>query len=236
MGGLESKNPQSDHRSGLIMRSINVADRPGGLKILCLGAHCDDIEIGCGGAILRLIKEREIQQLYWVVFTSSEERSVEAKMSAEQFLQGCMNKEIMIKKFKDAFLPYEAPLVKELFEELKPFDPDVIFTHCQHDRHQDHRIICELTWNTFRNHLILEYEIPKYEGDLGHPNCFVALEEQVARKKVDVILNSFQSQTRKQWFDRDTFFALMRIRGIESGSQAKYAEGFHVRKAVMQWS
>ena len=214
------------------MLSVNFADRPGGLKILCLGAHCDDIEIGCGGTLMQLAKEHEIQHLKWIVFTSSDERSAEGRKSAEYFAQKCKEKEIIIKKFKDGFLPYEGEQVKNLFEELKPFNPDLIFTHCRHDLHQDHRTVCELTWNTFRNHLILEYEIPKYEGDLGSPNWFVKIDEDTAEKKVGIIIDCFQSQAGKQWFDKETFFALMRIRGIESASSTKYAEGFYVRKLV----
>jgi LmbE family N-acetylglucosaminyl deacetylase len=215
------------------MLSVKFADKPGGLKILCLGAHCDDIEIGCGGTIMRLVKECSVRHLKWFVFTSTDERAAEAKRSADHFVQGCKEKEIVIKKFKDGFLPYEGLQLKNLFEEIKPFDPDIIFTHYRHDLHQDHRTVCELTWNTFRNHLIFEYEIPKYDGDLGNPNCYVTLNEEVAREKVDVITDCFPSQAGKQWFDKETFFSLMRIRGIESASPTKYAEGFYVRKSVI---
>ena len=214
------------------MLSVNFADQKDGLKILCLGAHCDDIEIGCGGTILRLANENKVQHLKWVVFTSSTERGAEAKTSAEYFVQGIKKKEIIIEKFKDTCLPYEAEQIKVLFEELKPFNPDIIFTHCRHDLHQDHRTVCELTWNTFRNNLILEYEIPKYDGDLGSPNCFVTMEKEVAEKKVKVIMDCFKSQASKQWFDKETFFSLMRIRGIESASPTRYAEGFYARKLV----
>jgi len=215
------------------MLSVKFADKPDGLKILCLGAHCDDIEIGCGGTIMRLVKEHVVQHLKWFVFTSSEERAVEAKNSAEHFVHGCKEKDIVIKKFKDGFLPHEASQLKNLFEEIKPFNPDIIFTHYRHDLHQDHRTVCELTWNTFRNHLILEYEIPKYDGDLGNPNSYVILNEEIIREKVNVITNCFRSQAGKQWFDKETFYSLMRIRGIESASPTKYAEGFYVRKSVI---
>jgi LmbE family N-acetylglucosaminyl deacetylase len=215
------------------MLSVNFADRTGGLKILCLGAHCDDIEIGCGGTIIRLVEEYEIRQLKWIVFTSSEERADEARRSAESFMKECKEKEIIIKKFKDGFLPYEAEKIKNLFEELKAFDPDIIFTHYRNDLHQDHRTICELTWNTFRTHQIFEYEIPKYDGDLSSPNFFVTLNKEVAKSKVDIITKCFQSQAGKQWFDKDTFFAMMRIRGIESASPTKFAEGFYVRKSIL---
>jgi len=215
------------------MLSVNFADRAGGLKILCLGAHCDDIEIGCGGTIMRFTEEYEVKQLKWIVFTSSEERAEEARRSAESFMKECKEKEIVIRKFKDGFLPYEAEKIKNLFEELKSFDPDIIFTHYRNDMHQDHRTICELTWNTFRNHQIFEYEIPKYDGDLGSPNFFVTLKKEVAKRKVDIIIECFQSQAGKQWFDKDTFFAMMRIRGIESASPTKFAEGFYVRKLII---
>jgi LmbE family N-acetylglucosaminyl deacetylase len=215
------------------MLSVKFADKPGGLKILCLGAHCDDIEIGCGGAIMRLVKEHVVHHLKWFVFTSSEERAAEAKKSAEHFVKGCTEKDIVIKKFKDGFLPYEASQLKNLFEEIKPFNPDIIFTHYRHDLHQDHRTVCELTWNTFRNHLILEYEIPKFDGDLGNPNCYITLSEEVSREKVKVITDCFKSQAGKQWFDKETFCSLMRIRGIESASPTRYAEGFYVRKSVL---
>jgi LmbE family N-acetylglucosaminyl deacetylase len=214
------------------MLSVNFADRQEGLNVLCLGAHCDDIEIGCGGTVLRLANENKVRHLKWVVFTSSAEREAEARTSAEYFTRGCNKKEIIIETFKDGFLPYHAEKVKNLFEQLKPFNPDIIFTHCRHDLHQDHRTICELTWNTFRNHLILEYEIPKYDGDLGSPNYFVTIEQEVAEKKVKVIMDCFNSQASKQWFDKETFFSLMRIRGIESASPTKYAEGFYARKLL----
>jgi len=215
------------------MLHLNFASRPNGLKILCLGAHCDDIEIGCGGTLLRLTNEYTIQNLKWLVFTSNKERSAEAMLSAEHFVQQCKEKEIIIKNFKDGHLPFEAEQIKNFIEGFKSFDPDIIFTHYRHDLHQDHRTICELTWNTFRNHLIFEYEIPKYDGDLGSPNWFVTIGTEVAQKKVQTITSCFQSQVGKQWFDNETFFSLMRIRGVEAASPTKYAEGFYVRKAVI---
>ena len=210
-----------------------LADRAEGLRILYLGAHCDDIEIGCGGTIMRMSEEYTTQQVKWLVFTSTDTRAVEARTSAEYFLQKCKKKEIVIKNFRDGFLPYEAEAVKHVFEELKSFQPDIVFTHCRHDMHQDHRVVCELTWNTFRDHLIFEYEIPKYEGDLGSPNCFVPLEETVAEKKVQAIVDNYGSQASKQWFDKETFFSIMRIRGLESASKTRYAEAFYVRKFIL---
>jgi len=204
------------------------------LKVLCLGAHCDDIEIGCGGTLLRLAEEYSSIKIKWVVFTSTPQRESEARRSAEQFLQRVSRKEIDVKDFDDCVLPFQGERVKLLFERMKDFQPDIIFTHCLHDRHQDHRFICELTWNTFRNHLIFEYEIPKYEGDLEQPNFFVVLDPELAKRKSEMIVNYFPSQNNKQWFDQETFLALMRLRGIECASTTKYAEAFYVKKLVWQ--
>ena len=201
------------------------------LNLLCIGAHCDDIEIGCGGTILKLISEKEVAAVKWVVFTSTEERAAEAKDSADQFLQNVQNKEVIIHNYKDGFLPYLGYEVKSSFEELKKdFTPDVILTHYRNDRHQDHRLISDLTWNTYRNHFILEYEIPKYDGDLGNPNFFVPLSRELVDKKIDILHESFKSQTAKHWFDRETFLSLIRIRGLEAASPSNYAEAFHARK------
>jgi LmbE family N-acetylglucosaminyl deacetylase len=205
------------------------------VKILCLGAHCDDIEIGCGGTLLKFIDQCRSVEFHWVVFTSISERKVEALASAELFLKNVREKKIVIESFRDGFLPYYGERIKEYFETLKnQFSPDVIFTHYRNDLHQDHRLICELTWNTFRNHLILEYEIPKYDGDLGMPNIFVHLQESHYQEKIKNILKSYTSQNVKAWFTEDTFLALMRIRGVESCSQTGYAEAFHCRKLCLE--
>lgn len=202
------------------------------LRVLFLGAHCDDIEIGCGGTIMRLCKEYKHLNVQWVVFTSTTERMVEAKRCAAHFLEPVKNKEIKVLNFLDGYLPAEAVSIKNYFEELKSFKPDIIFTHYRHDLHQDHRLICELTWNTFRNHLVFEYEIPKYDGDLGNPNFFVTLDQGIAERKADALMKYFHSQASKHWFDRETFFSLMRIRGLQSACQDRYAEAFYVRKAT----
>jgi len=204
-----------------------------GLKLLFLGAHCDDIEIGCGGTILRLMMEQKINEIYWVVFTSTPERKKEAFNSASYFLSTVASKQIEVKELKDGFLPYQGMEVKNYFEEMKGFNPDVIFTHCRGDLHQDHRMINELTWNTFRNHLIVEYEIPKYDADLTHPNFFVPLEEEVVKKKIHGLQTNFTSQTGKHWFDEVTFTSLLRLRGLECASVTTFAEAFHVRKLTM---
>lgn len=202
-----------------------------GLKLLFLGAHCDDIEIGCGGTVLRLAAEYPVEQVKWIVFTSTEERRREAEESAGSFLKDVPHRDITIAKFSDSLLPHQAADVKTFFEEIKKaFSPDVVFTHYRNDLHQDHRLINELTWNTFRNHLILEYEIQKYDGDLGNPSFFVPIDEEKAQRKVTAILEHFASQRSKHWFDRETFMSLMRIRGMESAS--RYAEAFYLRKAI----
>jgi LmbE family N-acetylglucosaminyl deacetylase len=207
-------------------------DRP--LKILCLAAHSDDIEIGCGGSLLRLLECCNDVHVDWVVLGSNGERTVEAQKSAERFLGKARSKNIIIKGFKDSFFPYVGAEIKSYFEELKSFgSPDIIFTHFRHDLHQDHRLISELTWNTWRNHLILEYEIVKYDGDLGSPNFFIHLSKDVCNKKIDIILKSFNTQLHRDWFTRDAFLAIMRIRGIESRSPEGFAEGFYCRKAVL---
>ena len=203
-------------------------------RVLCLGAHSDDIEIGCGGTVLSLINGSDKIEFYWMVLSSNPERAKEAKRSARSFLRKARTKTIVVKSFRDGFLPYIGAPVKECFEELKKaFVPDVIFTHSRHDLHQDHRLICELTWNTFRNHLILEYEIPKYDADLGSPNFFVPLNKSICRRKVQGLMRNFGTQRDKRWFSEDLFHGLMRLRGMEAASPTCHAEAFHCRKMVL---
>lgn len=203
-------------------------------RILCIGSHSDDIEIGCGGTILRMLAEKRQIEVFWVILSDRGDSSEEAVRSAEVFLREARDKKIVIKNFRDAFFPYCGLEIKEYFEELKQkVSPDVVFTHRREDMHQDHRLVSELTWNTFRDHVILEYEIPKYEGDLGSPNLFVTLSEATCRRKVETICNIFQSQRSKKWFSPDTLWALLRIRGVESNSPSKFAEGLYCRKMVM---
>lgn len=201
-------------------------------KILCLGSHCDDIEIGCGGTILKLIENYQNIVIYWVVFSSNPLREKEANISANHFLENVENKNIIIKNFRDGFLPFLGIEVKEVFEQLKDINPDLILTHYRHDAHQDHRLISDLTWNTFRNHLILEYEIPKYDGDLGNPNFYVHLDRSICQRKIDYLIDSFATQKNKHWFTEETFFSLLRLRGIEANAPDKYAEAFYCRKMV----
>lgn len=203
-------------------------------RVLCIGAHCDDVEIGCGGAVLKLIRENPDAEVDWVVVSSTDTRAREARVSAERFLAGARVGNVIIKQFRDGFFPYEGAAIKAFFEELKARPaPDLIFTHTLNDRHQDHRLTSEMTWNTFRNHLILEYEIPKYDGDLGAPNLFVALDKEDCEQKVKIILDSFTSERGKYWFTAETFQALARLRGIESRADSGYAEGFYARKIVV---
>ncbi len=203
-------------------------------RVLCLGAHCDDIEIGCGGTILKLLEESSQAIVSWVVFSSDQQRAHEAQESAESFLKGAKSREVVIRDFRNSFFPYVGGRIKEYFEQLKEtVSPDVIFTHYRGDLHQDHRLISELTWNTFRNHLILEYEVPKYDGDLGSPNLFVHLDESTSRRKVQYVVGSFTSQQEKPWFSEETFLSIMRLRGVESNAPHKYAEAFYCRKAVL---
>jgi LmbE family N-acetylglucosaminyl deacetylase len=205
-----------------------------GLKVLCLGAHSDDIEIGCGGTVLRLLEEYCDVSVHWVVFGAEGARAAEARESAGSFLEKAKHKTVVVRNFRDGFFPYIGVEIKEYFEELKnEIHPDIIFTHYRHDLHQDHRLICELTWNTFRDHLILEYEIMKYDGDLGNPNYFVHLSEETCAKKVEYIRKCFTTQVNRTWFADDAFYSLLRVRGIESCAPRKYSEAFYCRKIIM---
>jgi LmbE family N-acetylglucosaminyl deacetylase len=203
-------------------------------RVLCLGAHSDDIEIGCGGTILRWIQEHPGLEFYWVVLSSNRKRKNEAQKSARLFLKGAGKKDIVVENFRDGFFPYQGAEIKEYFEGFKKrFSPDIVLTHYRDDRHQDHRLVSDLTWNTFRRELILEYEIPKYDGDFGQPNFFVHLDETVCRKKIRNILEIFKTQTEKHWLTEDTLRAILRLRGVESHAQEKYAEAFYCRKIIL---
>jgi LmbE family N-acetylglucosaminyl deacetylase len=213
------------------MLEFKLSEAPGPLSILCLGAHSDDLEIGCGGTMLRLLAEREAV-LQWVVLGCSGQRSEEARRSAECLLAAARKKRVEIRGFRDGFFPYLGGEIKEAFEELKgKISPDLIFTHTRNDLHQDHRLVNELTWNTFRNHLILEYEIPKYDGDLGSPNLFVRLDDAVVERKIQHLMEFFSTQRDKSWFDEETFRGLLRLRGVEAG--VRYAEAFYSRKILL---
>jgi LmbE family N-acetylglucosaminyl deacetylase len=217
------------------MLKAELAKPAGPLRqILCLGSHCDDIEIGCGGTILHLLEEQPRTAVHWVVFASTPDRAREARTSAIAFLEKAQCKNVAIEAFRDGFLPYSWKEVKEYFEELKlKISPDIIFTHYRDDLHQDHRLVSELTWNTWRDHLILEYEIPKYDGDFGSPNFFVELDGALCRRKSQYLLEHFPSQRNKHWFSEETFQALLRLRGMECCSASTYAEAFYCRKLVL---
>jgi LmbE family N-acetylglucosaminyl deacetylase len=204
------------------------------LKILCLGAHSDDIEIGCGGTILRFLEEYKESSVSWIVFAANAERRAEAESSASLFLGKAARQDILIKDFRESYFPYSGDIIKDFFEVLRQkIGPDIIFTHYRHDLHQDHRLVSELTWNTFRDHHILEYEIMKYDGDIGTPNCFVQLDQHTCRKKISHILKSFKSQSGHHWFSEDAFLSLLRLRGIECNAPEKYAEAFYCRKIAI---
>jgi LmbE family N-acetylglucosaminyl deacetylase len=208
-----------------------LAEAPRLRSVLALGSHSDDIEIGCGATLLALTRARPEIEVTWVVLGAEGEREHEARASAEAFMGAATRSEVIVHGFRDGFFPYVGGDVKDVFEDLKSrLEPDLILTHARHDLHQDHRLVCELTWNTWRDHLILEYEIPKYDGDLGTPNVFVPISEEVARKKVRLVLDTFESQLAKHWFDEQLFLGLMRVRGMEGRSPSGYAEAFTCRK------
>jgi len=203
-------------------------------RILCLGAHSDDIEIGIGGTLLTLAEQIPDLEICWVVFSAPGSRAEEARRSADDFLGNVARKEVRIGSFRESYFPSEWPAIKDWFEEIKAkFDPEVVFTHYRDDRHQDHRVLSDLAWNTFRNHLILEYEILKYDGDLGHPSIFMPLSEQICIRKIESLLKHFKTQSTKHWFTSDTFEAMHRIRGIECASATGRAEAFYCRKLVL---
>jgi LmbE family N-acetylglucosaminyl deacetylase len=205
------------------------------LRLLLIGAHSDDIEIGCGGTVLSLLRGRADVAVHWVVLSAAGAREAEARRSAAAFLEGAAEAHVRICAFRDGFLPFEGTAVKEYFETLKQdVSPDLVFTHRLEDRHQDHRLLADLTWNTFRDHAILEYEIPKYEGDLGHPNLFVPLDSEVSRRKLSLLMTMFGTQRSKRWFTKELFAAVMRLRAMEAGLPDGHAEGFYSRKLLLQ--
>jgi len=217
------------------MQTLDLRRRDGSpLIILCLGAHADDIEIGAGGTIITLLDRYPGAHVHWVVFSATCERGDEARRSADDFLATAARGAVTVHKFRDGFFPSEWSAVKGAFESLKEIcEPDLIFTHHRVDYHQDHRIVAELTWNTYRDHLILEYEIPKYDPDMGNPNLFVPLEPGPAEAKVRALMTHFASQRRRRWFVPDTFYAQMRLRGLQAAAPSGLAEGFHAPKLCL---
>ena len=204
------------------------------LKVLVLGAHADDIEIGCAGTILKLIANGAVGSVCWVVLSGKGARAEEARSSAEELLADAPDKRILQPGFRDGFFPYDGAKIKEFFEDLKTFEPDLILTHQRDDLHQDHRLTCQLSLNTFRNHLILEYEVPKYDGDMGAPNFFVPIDDAIRRRKIEHLMTHFDTQLSRRWFTEDLFSGLLRLRGMECNSPSNFAEAFYSRKTVMQ--
>jgi LmbE family N-acetylglucosaminyl deacetylase len=215
------------------MIAVDVSNAKKPLKVLCLGAHSDDIEIGCGGLILSLLSRHKAVDIDWVVFSATAARAKEARHSAKLFLHGARRKRILLKSFRDGFFPFDGAKIKNVFEGLKSSKPDLVLTHYREDRHQDHRVLSDLAWNTFRDHLILEYEIPKYDGDLGTPNCFVPLDSSTCARKVKHLNTVFGSQRDKHWFSAETFMGLMRLRGMECRASGGFAEAFYSRKITL---
>jgi len=208
------------------------ADRP--LRLLCLGAHADDLEIGCGATVMTLAEHYPGLECTWVVLSATAERAAEARAGSAAILAGAGASTVIIEEFRDAHFPAEWPAIKARFEGLKTAPaPDLIFTHHRGDRHQDHQVVANLTWNTWRDHLILEYEVPKYEGDLHTPGLYVPIERALVARKVEILRSSYASQQGRSWFDEETFRGLMRIRGVECASPTGYAEGFHAPKLVL---
>jgi LmbE family N-acetylglucosaminyl deacetylase len=216
----------------MLSLQLEAGDEP--LRVLCLGAHADDLEIGCGGTMLKLTRSGRPVSVTWVVWSGEGRREQEARESAEIFLERAKTREVIVHSFRDGFFPSQSAAIKECFEGLKQRGPvDLVLTHHRGDLHQDHRLIAELTWNTFRHHLVLEYEIPKYDGDFGSPNVFVDLDEDLARRKAETIMRVFGSQAGRQWFSEDLFMSVLRIRGMECAAASRYAEGFYCRKALL---
>jgi LmbE family N-acetylglucosaminyl deacetylase len=210
-----------------------VGGTPGAARLLALGAHCDDIEIGCGGTMLRLAAERPDLEVLWVVFGSTADRAAEARASAAEFLAGFRRSRVVVHEFQDGYMPASMAAVKDAFEALKAdYVPDIIFTHQRDDRHQDHRLVSDLTWNTWRSHVILEYEVPKYDGDFGSPGVFAPLTSATMDRKVELILRHFRSQSQKHWLTGDLLRAVARIRGMECVAADGLAEAFYSRKLV----
>jgi len=216
------------------MKPLELAKPGDRLSILCLGAHSDDIEIGAGATLLSMLERGIRLDVHWCVLSGGGEREGEARASAADFLSGAQNAQIAVLSFKDGFFPEQGTAIKSWFEELKGrVDPDLILTHRRDDAHQDHRQVSRLTWNTFRDHCILEYEIPKWDGDMGQPNLYVPVSANALRRKIDLLISHFGTQRSKQWFDAETFLGLARLRGMECRAPERYAEAFFGRKLVL---
>jgi LmbE family N-acetylglucosaminyl deacetylase len=215
------------------VKSLQLAAPGERLSVLCLGAHADDVEIGAGATILGM-QERGIRlHVHWCVLSADGERESEARASASDFLAEAASAVVEIQTFKDSYFPEQGDAIKSWFAGLRErVDPDLIFTHRRGDAHQDHRHVCRLTWNTFRDHCILEYEIPKWDGDIGQPNLYVPVSARAIQRKIELLSSHFGSQRSKQWFDAETFLGLARLRGMECRAPERYAEAFVGRKLI----
>jgi len=213
------------------VKSFRLAERGERLSVLCLGAHSDDIEIGVGGTLLGWFEQGIRLDVQWCVLSGAGEREREAKASAAAFLVSAESCKVEVLGFRDGFFPEQGEPIKIWFETLKNrVSPDVILTHRHDDAHQDHRQVARLTRNTFRDHLILEYEIPKWDGDMARPNLYMPVSASVIRRKIELLMTHFGSQRSRQWFDPETFLGLARLRGMECRAQERYAEAFVARK------
>jgi LmbE family N-acetylglucosaminyl deacetylase len=213
------------------MKGLQLAAPGDRLSVLCLGAHSDDIEIGAGATLLNLMDRNVRLDVRWCVLSGGGEREREARASATDFLSRAASAAVEVMSFRDGFFPEQGEQIKSWFEMLKErVEPDLIFTHCRDDAHQDHRQLSRLTWNTFRDHCILEYEIPKWDGDIGQPNVYVPVSASALQRKIDLLMSHFGSQRSKQWFDAETFLGLARLRGMECRAPERYAEAFFARK------
>lgn len=213
------------------MKALQLATAGERLSVLCLGAHSDDIEIGAGATLLSLVDRGVRLDVHWCVLSGGGEREREARASAADFLAHAARAKVEVMTFRDGFFPEQGEQIKSWFETLKGrVDPDVILTHHRDDAHQDHRELSRLAWNTFRDHCILEYEIPKWDGDIGRPNLYMPVSENALQRKIDLLISHFGSQRSKQWFDAETFSGLARLRGMECRAPERYAEAFFARK------
>ena len=216
------------------MRAIGVFGSGAPSRVLCLGAHSDDIEIGCGATVLRLLEECPKTQFTWVVLSATPEREREARSSAASFLVGAKSADIRVERFRESHFPWEGSRIKDRLAGIaREIDPELVLTHWRGDKHQDHRTVAELTWNHFRDHLILEYEIPKWDGDLGRPNAYATATAARVDRKIELLMEHFASQQSRPWFREDTFRALLRIRGLECNAPDRFAEAFYADKILL---
>jgi LmbE family N-acetylglucosaminyl deacetylase len=226
-------NHRTRRNSFAQVAGLNLPESGQPLRVLCVGAHSDDIEIGCGGTLSQLTRRKPTPEFRWVVLSAAGDRAQEAERGARKFLGPAATGAVRVHNFRDGYFPAQFDAIKDAFESIaREFRPDIVFTHTRQDRHQDHRVVSDLTWNTFRKHLILEYEIPKWDGDLGQPNVYVPLTDNVARRKSKALLDVFGTQRSKDWFTEETFLGLLRLRGIECRAADGYAEAFHARKLL----